>query len=511
MKFSSYITTISVSLFICAIVFFTIKDYGVTWDEPAYIQAGKKYVEWIMNPSLKTIDEYWAKNREHPPLAKILGGFTGYIFHDRLGWFDSTLSYRISILLFIFLLNFSLFKFVSELYGDCLALIVTVTFSFMPRVFFHSHIGALDYPVTAMWFLVVYTYWKGQKDKKWIIISSVILGFALLTKLNAFFLYVPILFQWILNYKKEIAGLILKRYMGNRMDYRKGMFELISMLVFPPIIFISFWPWLWQDTFNRVIEYGFFHINHLRVPVYYLGNTYFKAPWEYPILLTIITIPIIFLFLFLLGIIRNNFKSHRDFTLIILFNALFPLFIISASKTKYDGIRLFLPAFPFIAIIAGIGTNYLFGISKTLKFQKAVIFIYTLLFLLTIYFSIIRYHPYQISYFNALVGGVDGACQLGFEPEYWGSPYREMLPWLEENQGKIYWIYVNPDPFYHYQMDGMLSQNVIFSGRDDADYVILLSRFGMFNEEAWRFYRDIEPVFSVRVSNTKLASIYKLD
>ena len=505
------VCAVSVSVFICLIILSGLADYGITWDEPTYIQAGKKYVEWIIRPSFDTIDEYWVENHEHPPLTKVLGGLTNYIFNEKLNLFPSAISYRISIVLFVFFLNFCLFLFIYEIHGYKLALIVTLIFSFLPRVFFHSHIGALDYPVTAMWFLVIYTYWKGQKDQRWIMISSVTLGLALLTKLNAFFLYAPILLHWSLTHRKEISGIIFKGDKAGQIEYHKILLKLIPMIIVPPIIFLLFWPWLWKDTINRLMEYGFFHINHLRVPVYYLGNTYYKAPWEYPFLLTLITIPLFFLILFFIGIAKSDFRSHGKTKFIILFNTLFPLFIISISRTKYDGIRLFLPAFPFIAIISGFGLNYIFSFFKKRRFNKISILAYTLLFLLTIYFSIIKYHPYQSSYFNILVGGIDGAREIGFEPEYWGSSYKDVLPWLEDNQEKIYWIYMNSDPFYHYQMDGRLNPNIRFGGRDTSDYVILLSRFGMFNEDAWKYYNNREPVFSVRIFNTRLVSIYKLD
>jgi 4-amino-4-deoxy-L-arabinose transferase-like glycosyltransferase len=507
---NSYLA-LSLSLIICIITLASLHDYGVTWDEPAYIEAGKSYITWMKRPSIKTIDTYWNENHEHPPLTKILGGLTNYLLHEKLKLFNSTFSYRISVLLFILLLNFTLFMFVSELYGNRIAFIVTLNFSFLPRIFFHSHIGAMDYPITAMWFVVIYTYWKGVENQKWIIYSSILLGFALLTKLNALILYAPITLYWVLTHKREIVTIILKRERANWRVIRDMVLKMVPMIMVPPIILISFWPWLWKDTVSRVLEYFTFHIHHLKIPVYYFGNVYFEVPWEYPFILTLVTIPVIVLIPFFVGMIKIDTMPHRKTNILIAFNAFAPLIIVSLSQAKYDGIRLFLPAFPFICMVSGVGLHHIFGLFKSLRLGKMAYVAYALLFLFTIYISVVKYYPYHASYFNEIIGGVDGALEKGFEPEYWGSAYKGLLPWLEENPESVYWIYTNPDPLYHYQMEGLLNPNIIFGGKYDSDYLILLSRFGMYGKDGWDHYKNKEPVFSVRISHTNLVSIYRLD
>ena len=45
--------------------------------------------------------------------------------------------------------------------------------------------------------------------------------------------------------------------------------------------------------------------------------------------------------------------------------------------------------------------------------------------------SLIRLHPYQSSYFNALVGGLGGAAGR-YETDYWISSYREAMLWIND-------------------------------------------------------------------------------
>lgn len=62
------------SVCFCGIIFFTVNDYGITWDEGVYFKAGDLYCDWLKNPSLQNIENYWKLNNEHPPLTKVFGG-----------------------------------------------------------------------------------------------------------------------------------------------------------------------------------------------------------------------------------------------------------------------------------------------------------------------------------------------------------------------------------------------------------------------------------------------------
>jgi hypothetical protein len=44
--------------------------------------------------------------------------------------------------------------------------------------------------------------------------------------------------------------------------------------------------------------------------------------------------------------------------------------------------------------------------------------------------TIVRLHPYQMTYFNALAGGVGGAAGH-YETDYWLTSYKEAIEWIE--------------------------------------------------------------------------------
>jgi len=516
MNFHKTYAALIISVCFCGIIFFTLSDYGITWDEGVYFHVGISYFNWLKNPSLKNIDAYWAINKEHPPLPKLLGGITNFLFHEKLKILNSISSFRLSILPFVFLSTYFLFLFAYELLDYRIAFITTALFFFLPRIFFHSHLGGMDYPITSLWLVVIYSYWKAMKDPKWIIVSSMLLGFALLAKINSFLIYIPLLFYWVLTHHGQLKCIMRGKSWLKCRESTQIFHKIFPLFIIPPIIFIAFWPWLWKDTFQRVTEYLSFHMHHAIVYVYYLGTQYPIAPWHYPWVLTFLTVPLIILAPFFIGLVSIIFRPNKT-NIFLLLNAFLPLIMISfPSVPKYDGVRLFLPAFPFICMIAGMGLNQIFLLSKKIKMEKLFYLGFMVMFLLTIYSSIFKIHPYQSSYFNEVIGGVDGAAKKGFELEYWGNAYIGALKWLNAQPGKTFWVYMaDLEPtamraFQLYKENGLLKKSIKFGNKDNSDYLILLIRQGFFNEEMWEYYKYKKPVFSVKLSQTNLVNIYKL-
>lgn len=512
-----------ISFGFCIIIAFTLNDYGITWDEAIYFYAGDSYLRWWLDPSIEKIEAYWRINHEHPPLVKLLSGVSHYIFHEKLNLLGHISSYRLPILIFVFIANYFLFRFMADLFSLPIAFFSALIFFFLPRIFFHAHIGAFDYPVSALWIVVIYLFWKGIKEPqniKWIVLSAIFLGLAILTKINAFFLYVPLLFFWTWDFIEK----------QNRSDLQRKFLNLIFIFIIPPIMLIILWPWLWQDTISRVLGFAFFHRYHPGVFTYYLGKQWPIQPWHYPFVMTFVTLPPLIFFLFLIGFCRIIFNPDKT-KIFILFNALFPLILIALpSVPKYDGVRLFLPAFSFISMIAAFGAQKFLILFKKLppsslttplmKREKgsgrAIVFICIILFAFTVYSSIIKIHPYQSSYYNELIGGVEGAAQKGFELDYWGNAYIEALPWMNQHAQSTFWVYMaDIEPivlwgFDLYKKDGLLKESVKFGNKNNSAYLLLLIRQGFFDEEMWNYYKHKEPVFSVKLGQTNLVNIYKL-
>jgi hypothetical protein len=112
----------------------------------------------------------------------------------------------------------------------------------------------------------------------------------------------------------------------------------------------------------------------------------------------------------------------------------------------HDGVRLFVVAFPFLAIIAGIGLAQMGTLnvgrcdtdhltreikSTTLRLMGGG---YLLLALTVGISNLVLYSPQWLSYYNIVIGGVDGAVRNGLEATYyWDSLDAEVIAWLNDN------------------------------------------------------------------------------
>ena len=507
--------TLSALLF-CGVVLATVGDYGITYDEAVYFRAGVSYGQWLKNPSWSAIDSHWSINHEHPPLLKVLGGLTHSLFHDALPVLSHLSAFRLASLIFVFLGAYFTFLFAAEFMSRSLAFLSAAFFLLLPRVFFHAQLGAMDYPLACLWLAVIYASWRGMEHTGWTWAASFFLGLALLTKANAFLLYIPVLGLWAVSFLGSRSGNPRPGEIAGVRKSRSPFLSLGILILVPPAMFIGLWPWIWPDPISRIAEFVAFHWRHPLVFVYYLGQQVPLAPWHYPFVLTFLTVPLAVLVPLGAGLFSILLRPDRV-RVYLLFNFLFPLLLIANPPVpKYDGVRLFLPAFPFLGIIAGIGVRHLTLWAGRIRGGKWVLPVYLLLFSLTVYSSLVRIHPYQSSYYNELVGGIDGAVKRGFEAEFWGNATRAVLPWLNAHPGHTYWVYlVDLEPrllwaFDLYKADGLLDPAVRFGNKDNSDFLVLLIRQGFFSPQMWDYYRNREPVYSVRLSQTPLVNVYRL-
>jgi len=116
--------------------------------------------------------------------------------------------------------------------------------------------------------------------------------------------------------------------------------------------------------------------------------------------------------------------------------------------------------------------------------------------------GIVRLHPFELAYYNELVGGVRGARRLGMETIYFASTYGHFLPHLNElPAGSRLWVMPNSwDVIYYYQLNGLLRDDLVVlrppgwgsfyddrgvlsevGGLESADYALIERRQTTFN------------------------------
>ncbi len=485
----------------------TLSGPGLTWDEANFIPSSISYLDWFQTLidgikqgnlhhalSKDTITKHWYATAEHPPFAKLLSATTMLIFHRLAGLLFAA---RISVAFLFSLLILLVYKFTAKAYGRYAGYFSAISLFIMPRVFGHAHFASLDVCMSFTWFLTVFCFVKGIHNRKWAILTGIAYGLALATKLNAFFLPIPLLIWAHLYHRKE--------YLRN----------LIAMFFLSPLVFISIWPWLWPEPLTRIVNYLSFHsTEHASIPVYYLGTTYKEviAPWSYPIVMSVVTLPPLVLILAILAVRwigKDRFRDSAGTLILVNIIACIGVMILPQAQ-KYDGVRLFLPAFPFIACLAGM------GLARILE-KKSSLLPLGILLLLVGTLPLINIHPYYLSYYSILAGGVKGAKQLGFETTYWGDTCTDdALNYLNENakqSAKIAFYPVGSNVVRLYKITGRLRQDIEAASPEEwetLDYLVLNCRQGFFDERLWEIYRKEKYEYATIFQDVPLTAIYKI-
>ncbi len=460
----------------------TLPDIGLTWDEPFYMLYPMKYMEWFKNPQLSTIEKFFP-SEVHPPVGKYIT-LSGILLFSP--FFSPLTSARIPVIILSSFLVYFVFRSTTSLWGREAGWFTSLATLFFPRLFGHMHLASLDLPLTFFFFLSVYAFWRGLEERKWSIIFGVITGLAISTKASGFFIFPPLVL-WSLIFREKRSGR-----------------NFIWAGILAPFLFFLLWPRMWVDTGTHLREFISRQIYRLHIPVYYLGRVYKDTPPppHYPWVMLFLTLSPVTLFLAIGGIIRK--WRDRTLSLFIIPPLFFLLMVSLPGVERYDGVRLFLPVFPFLGVLSGYFFKRIYSRRGRLSF----------LLLLPSFVSLILIHPYYLSYYNILGGGLKGAERLGMEMTYWGDTInRKVFDYLNLHSSPRSLISFYPagalqTKFYSllgYLKEGRRGVDTVAEG---SEWVVIQRREGLFNEKVTRLLKSYSPVFEVRKSGVWLVRIY---
>jgi len=454
------------------LLLFTAGSIGLTNDEPTDMVASESYNGWfhrlIFGPhgvlNQGVVDPAWSANKEQPPVDKMVSGWVWEAAHYVV---DDLLARRLANILLVSLTVALLFHMMALELGQIAGWAAAAALLTMPRFFFHAHLAALDVPAACLIVIVTYVFWRTKESARLrhTLVLGIVSGLALGTRVNTVFI-LPTLFLWALIFRRKSYLLI----------------RLILSALIGGMVFVGLWPWLYYDTANRIREYiTFFTASNLGIAQYFLGRTQAPPPWNYPLVMLWAVIPLGTTILYFLGILRSFLRRRdRAFGAMLLINALVPLLFLAAGKILgYDDDRLFLPAFPFLAALAGVGFAWLVSLLKILfqrlhrpVFAPVLSAAAAVLFLATPVFGIVTFYPHLLSYYSEAVGGLPGAAKLGLETTYWSESYREAVDYINKYAQPGDSIWVEPatyDVLVYYQLHGILRNDVSIAITDNPN------------------------------------------
>jgi hypothetical protein len=215
---------------------------------------------------------------------------------------------------------------------------------------------------------------------------------------------------------------------------RRGAFLPVFFYgIFAIILVIPAWPYLWGEPLLRLLM-TFRLMTSFPWPgevlfagAFYAGN---ELPRSY--LPTLFAIQLTEPLLLLVGVGLAFFlrkSAPREMLLLCLVWFGLPLLMALVGRPYlYDNFRQMLFALPPLFLLAGWGLQNLWHF---LSHPWLKVSLLTLLLLPGI-LGIVRLHPYQYIYYNSFAGGVSGAFRQ-YEMDYWGTSFREVAGYLNQN------------------------------------------------------------------------------
>ena len=340
---------------------------------------------------------------------------------------------------------------------------------------FHAHLGASDFAHAATWFLATLAFYHATGSRRWWapLLAGLGLGLALLTKINAVLL-LPYWTIWLLIYRRNSRAwfvfLLSLPVALARPDRRLAVDlgkpsgrpgELGQVLPCPfrdpPVVRRQA---LREDAVVSCPRHGGHHdaggvagAGRRRPLQQGEGGPDSDRRWN---------------------------GSEADVFIISEWNGLQLIGILIVVgyymlpiTAIHDQERLLLPAFLQLAVLAGGGFALLYGSAgacagrrfraRGAGFGRIARWLLgaglAILLLLPGFLGIIRLHPFELSYYNEVVGGTAGARRLGMETTYYASTYGHFLPALNDlPAGSKLWVMPNSwDVIYYYQRNGLLA------------------------------------------------------
>lgn len=455
-----------------------INDYGLTWDFHFHFFGGGKllgYEPLQMEPRPLPYVEPDPRNAWTLPYGPLMSipPVASYLLLRNILPADS--AYHLPIILWGIAGIGILYFFLKEAVSARVALFAALFLALTPRYFGDMHNNMKDIPSAVIFALNMWFLWRGNI---WLAIAAFAVAFNV--KINSIFIPV-IFFLWKPS----------KRYLW--------------YFIAAPIAAFLLWSLFWQHPVAQLNHaYRTFAVGTNNIEVLLNGSWYCSGknvPWYYPFWYLGITTPLPILGFFILGLFtKSPIKKLLLLWLCIpLVRYLFP------SVGVIDGIRHFEEVLPAIAAIAALGANHLFSFKRPGLSKLILLIVYWLLVIINV-----SYHPYQITYFNELVGGTKGAFGK-YDLDYWGTSQKAAVAWVNTHapQHATVHIAMAADVAGTYLRPDLLPTLNKF-GYDQSDFVVILNRQSFI----YRFFYVYEyllrhtPTHTISVAGAPLTWIF---
>ena len=489
---------------------FTLWAPGMTWDEGIDAQSALRARAWfglLIRDSgaafhRDTVEKYWAGDwKEHPGFTRAVYalGSLPFISFRKDALYREWYVFRVVSGVMFALLAALVCGFAWRRLGGAIPGIMAAAFFIcLPRVFGHAHHVATDLLLALLWFAAAAAFLHGLERPRGSIALGALLGLAPAVKLTGALIIVPLL----------LFGFLYER---------KNMWRnVIAALLLAPPVFILAQPMLWHDPaggvaalFRHYTDPGVAYM----IKTQYFGTVYHRVPpWTYPFAMIGFTTPTVTLVFASSGMVRAAIeKQLRPVIVFCVLNALFlPVVFAAGRLAAYDGERLFLPIFAFLAVLAGAGLAWVYDRAKLMTILIGVFII-----IIGCAKPVIDAQPYSLSYYNELTGGLRGAARAGFEPTYWGDAmtpnFAASLNSALPTGARLSVIGYNPVNIEIFKGMKLLRGDIelVPYGRE-ADFLLAFNRPGTWDPRTRYMFAHVPPALDVSHHGVRLAALFLL-
>jgi hypothetical protein len=482
----------------------TLTSPGVTWDEPWYFGSAQLQVLWLekllsdgpaaaLDPAV--VMEMWDWQHyynPHPPLYKEWMAATWWATHHVIG---PLAGLRLAPALLFSGLVLLAFRWGTAAWSGIAGLGGALSILLQPRLFGHAHFAATETPLMTFWMAATAAAWWGiERDRKagWIL-AGAFWGLAMGTKFTGVAALGPVVLYGLWRApRRTLVGAGLATAMA------VCVFWILNpMLWVAPRQFLGTWLW---ESLHRA--------DYVPIFTFYMGRQFsFDVPWHHVFVMTAVVVPVGISILATLGTAAG--WRRRDPLVVLCAGSVgfvWLLFLLPRSP-HHDGVRQFIMLFPFLAMIAGYGLHRAWEVVGT----RLTTWILVVAFLPPAA-QLLWIHPYYLSYYSEIVGGLRGAHALGFETTYWQDAYAgPVLDFLNAELPEDATVFVNGETLalVFQQGIGRLRRDLRFTNRLPSDYVLAQMRRSTRGEDLLPPPRYGPPAYLLQHQGVPLVVIYR--
>lgn len=240
----------------------TVRQYGLTWDEPENLVVGERYLAFFRTGDVTLLDFGRPRpevdnpdglhlrlldSHAHPPLPNIAASLTGRLFGRWTGWLDPVDARHVAIIGMGGLVLVVVYLFAREAFGRLVAALAVVALVLFPRFVGDTHYNLKDVPKTLFFALALWALWRGVVycRARWVVVAGLALGMGLSVRPNVA----------LAAAAGVLWALLRVRYWWPQRRVRLALFAVPLTAI---VGFFCAWPAMWVAplvTARRIWEY----------------------------------------------------------------------------------------------------------------------------------------------------------------------------------------------------------------------------------------------------------------